>query len=420
MSTATSYSALLRRPLFGWMWLGETTGRFGFTLVTFLLPLIAVTELQANGRSVGLVGAAQFLPVLIVTLLAGGLAGRFPDRAVLVTCNVIRGGALGLAVVAFAAGTPALWQLLACALVVGTATVFFDVSYQSAIPRAVSAQELAVANGLLQGAYSVAQLAGPAAAGLLLRLTGASTTVTIAAVVFLAAGFAFLRMPRLSAAPAPTLTVRETVTRGLRFVWSSRPLRDLCLQAGSFNFFEQAFLTIFLVLSVRELDLDPGAVGLVIGLAGVGAFLGALLAPKLDRVRVGRKVTVSLPAAALALLAVPILVATDNASIPAMCVAFFANGVALATFNVYAVSLRQSLPPKELVGPATAAYRLVALGAVPLGAVVGGFGLDRFGGQNALLLTAGSMVAVSLLALCSPLRHLVAVETPTALLARKG
>src|SRR5882757_212998 len=81
---------------FGRFWLGQSLNAVGGRSITLLFPLVAVVGLHASTAQVGLVNAAQYAPVLLLSLYAGGwLAGR-PRRRVLVAVNLL--SALFLAV----------------------------------------------------------------------------------------------------------------------------------------------------------------------------------------------------------------------------------------------------------------------------------------------------------------------------------
>lgn len=53
------------------VWTGESAAHFGAQLTNFLLPLVAVTALHSSGTEVGLISAVQFVPVVLLSLVAG-------------------------------------------------------------------------------------------------------------------------------------------------------------------------------------------------------------------------------------------------------------------------------------------------------------------------------------------------------------
>jgi MFS family permease len=394
---------LLRTPAFRSLWAGDMVARLGYQIALFLLPLLAVTVLHASATRVGVVSASQFVPVILLSLVAGVLADRARPRTVLVVCNVVRGAALGVAGLVYGLVGLHFWLLVATAVVIGSMTVFYDVGYQTTVPRVLSVSELVPGNGILQATNSATQMAGPAVAGFLVQTTGLPLSVGLTSALFAGAvvSFWFLGTP---ASVDDPLRQRVSITAGLVFTWRCRPIRDLCLQSGVFNLHEEAFLTAFLIYTIRTLHFSGGTVGLVIGLGSVGALVGSLLAGRLSgRLHAGLAVTGALFVAAASLLAGRLL-AGVLVPTAVLAVAFVVNGIAQSIYNVYAVSLRQVIPSPEYLGSVTASYRLVSFGTIPLGALLGGVLTDAVGAATALVIVGASMTVCCLLLLASPLR----------------
>lgn len=83
----------------------------------------------------------------------------------------------------------------------------------------------------------------------------------------------------------------------------------------------------------------------------------------------------------------------------------FVASFAIVCFNVPGQSIRQSATPEPLLGRVVASFRMVGMGAAPLGAVVGGFVTDAFDVRAAYLL-AGVVSTCSWVVLVLGLRHL--------------
>ena len=418
-SPVAEHRPLLRVPGFRLLLGGDFAARLGYQTAQFLFPLIAVVKLHSTGFQTGLISAAQFIPVVIFSLVAGLVAERTRTRGLILLTSVIRGAALG--VLGLVCGTVGLsiWFLAIAALVVGSATVFYDTGFQSGIPRLLRPSELARGNGLLQASTSTTQMAGPTLAGLLLQAAGPPLAIGIIAATFVGAVVAFTLLKAADQQWAAASRDRggadrepdkRSVLAGLRFTWSCRPVRDLCVQAGMFNLHEQAFLTAFLLFGVRSAHLTAAVVGALIGVASVGALIGSLASGRLSPfLHAGATLTVGLPTASAAFLIGPLLTPALPTEV-AFGAAFLVNGLALGAYNVYSMSLRQAIPPPESLGSVIASYRMVSWGLIPVGALVGGTLADVLGPHSALLTIAASMTLVSLLLLVSPLKRIRRVE----------
>ncbi|MDX3585192.1 MFS transporter [Streptomyces europaeiscabiei] len=387
------------------IWLGETSAHFGGQLTSFLLPLIAVTYLHADGTGVGVVAAVQFVPVVVLSLVAGVMVDRYPPRRTLVTASLIQGAALAVLGAFQAADGMTFGQLVAAAAVIGVATVFYEVAYQSTLPRILPLDSIASANGLHQATYSVSTLAGPAAAGFLVGRLGLSPTLTVAAACSAGAVASGLLLQGVKAPEQPRESALKAIGSGLRYTWSLRPIRDLCVQAGLSNLHEKAFLTVFLVFAVRGLGMSGTTVGVITGIGSVGALVGSLFASRLTkRWAVGGVLALGAVLAALGLLLVPVAGQAGVHVAVFASVGMMVNGFGVALFNVFAVSLRQAIPPDHQIGAVTASYRLVALGTLPLGALIGGALADALSPGTALWVVGFSYLVVSFWLTFSPLR----------------
>ncbi|QIY99986.1 MFS transporter [Streptomyces sp. S1D4-11] len=234
---------------------------------------------------------------------------------------------------------------------IGVATVFYEVAYQSTLPRLLPLNSIAAANGLHQATYSVSTLAGPAAAGFLVGQLGVSPTLRVAATCSAGAAVSGLLLRGVKAPEQPRESALKAIGSGLRYTWSLRPIRDLCVQAGLSNLHEKAFLTVFLVFAVRDLGMRGTTVGVITGIGSVGALIGLLCATRLtQRWAVGGVLALGAVLAAVGLLLVPAVSRVGGYVAVLASVAMMVNGFGVALFNVFAVCLRQAIPPEHQIG----------------------------------------------------------------------
>ncbi len=408
---------LLRLSAFRALWAGDALARVAYQVSLFILPLLAVTVLRVSAFQLGMISASQFVPVLVWSLVAGATAGRVTPRRLLVACNLIRGAAIAALSGADVLAHIDVALVILTAVAVGSATIFYDVGYQSTVPRVLGDGRLVSGNGLLQLSYSVALAAGPAIAGVLLQAAGALWATALIGAAFGAAASCYGFM-WLEDGPGASPYLRHcSVADGLRFTWGCRPIRDLCVQSGLFNLHEQAFLTVFLLYAVRDIHVTAGRVGLIIGIGSLGAVAGSLATGKLSsRLHAGTTVTTALLVSAVALLTGRVVAGLALPEV-AFAVAFFCNGFAQSAYNIFAASLRQTMPSPKHLGSVTASYRLVAYGTIPLGAMTGGMLTSRFGPGLTLFIIAASMTISSTTLIASPLRRIQTVEQSRRLVA---
>jgi predicted MFS family arabinose efflux permease len=116
-------------------------------------------------------------------------------------------------------------------------------------------------------------------------------------------------------------------------------------------------------------------------------------------------------------LALPLIHGAPKTTVPLLGLVFFVWGLAIAVSNVHVISLRQATTPHRLLGRMNASYRFFTYGAIPLGALLGGFLGQAVGLRATLLVSAlGLLLALAWIA-TSAVPHLrdLSQATPSTL-----
>jgi MFS family permease len=372
------------------LWGGETVSLIGTQITEFTLPLVALLTLGATAFEVGLLNGARYAPVVLVSLFAGVWLDQVRRRPVLVNSNLSRAILIGLVPLAAVTGFLSMELLYVVAITVGALTVVFDVGILSYLPGLVDRRHLVDANSKLQTSFALAGIVGPGLAGLLVGLLDPPVvlafqtgSLTIAAVLVM-----LIRKPEpRPAVSADRPSVAKSIAEGLHTVFGDRMLRALLTQSATFNLFQNAVLTVFVVYAVRELRLSPMQLGIVVGSFSVGALFGALVSNRLRlALGFGRALLVVTVMACLSQLLLLTATGSDPLSISLLVAALLVFGVNLAIYNVNTLTLRQSVTPNRLLARMNASYRLILFGAAPLGAVLGGTLAELVGLRSALVI----------------------------------
>ncbi|MCL6537559.1 MAG: MFS transporter [Acidothermus sp.] len=386
------------------LWIGETVSQLGTQISVVAVPLAAVTTLHANAFQVGLLTAIETAAFAVLGLPAGAWCDRWRRRPVLVAADLVRAVALGTVPVAAGAGVLSYAQLCAVVAVVGVATVFFDVDYQSFLPNLVGREHLVAANGALEASRSAAALAGPSIGGFLVQAFTAPYAIAADAVSFVWSGGWISLIDAADPRPVrdPTSSVAREIAEGLRFVFTHRVLRMLAGSTGTFNFFSGIYNAVVVVFLVRVIHLDSGVVGALFSAAGIGGLLGALVANRV-RTAVGGPASIIFSAVSLAVLAPLAPLTAEGWRIGLFIVWSLLGAVAISVYNIATVSYRQEICPQPLLGRMNATMRFVVWGTLPLGGLLGGLLGQTLGLRAALWVAAAGTIASPLWVLVSPL-----------------
>jgi MFS family permease len=395
---------LFRQHDFRQLFIGNSLSQFGTQLSGLALPVIAVKVLDAGAFQMGLLATCEFLAFLVIGLPAGAWVDRWRKQRVLITNDLIRAVALASLPLAWALDVLSFVQMLVVALVVGCCTVFFDVADQSYLPDIVEPEHIGEGNAKLQAVQSIAMIAGPGAAGGLIKLVGAPLTVGLDALTFVWSAL-WVRRIRHVDTPPPRETRRPLVVEvreGLAFVLKHPLLWRITACTSLANLFS-SISGAMLVLYALRLGLDPGQLGIGFGIGAVGGLLGALVVTRATAwVGEGRII----PLSALVFLPAGFLMPLAGTVIDPMVAVvgymlFKTFGVVL--YNVSQVSFRQRLCPRAMLGRMNASIRFLVWGVMPIGGFLGGVIGHSYGLRSVFWIEAFGAILATLPVLFSPL-----------------
>lgn len=382
---------------FNKFWTGESLSHFAVQLGAVALPVISVDLLHASESQLGYLNAASTAAFLLLGLPAGAWVDRWFKRPTMIWANLARGIAIAVVPTLYFLGLLELWHLYVVAAVIGIATVFFDVAYQSFIPMLVAPGLISRANSRMEATAQLARLAGPALGGLLLKIVSAPVLLLADAVGYLVSWW-FLLVTRDHEAEyrekrgtPPPRNLRREIAEGLGFVFRQPAISRITLASFLTNFASTATFTLVPIVILRLLGFSAFQYGLIMTLGAVGGLLGAGAAGRIAR-RIGtaNAVRFSTLAGAMSVFCYPFALALpDRASSLVVLIAgsFIGNGAVL-TYNVTQVSLRQRLCPPHLLGRMNASVRFIVWGIMPISALAAGWASEAIGVGNFLWITA--------------------------------
>ena len=368
-------TSLWRDANFLTLWSGQSLAQFGAQITELAVPVLAVLLLGASEFEIGVLNAANVAAFLLVGLPAGAWIDRLRKRHVMIAADIVRALALAAVPALWMLGVLEIWQLVAIAFVVGIATVFFDVSYQSIVPSLVRPRQIAEANGKLQATYELANIAGPGIGGWLVGVLTAPVAMLATAGTYAVSVVALLltrdrEEPRAVDDRAPIL---HEIREGLQFVFGERLLRRIVGTTATSNFFAVISTTLLPLFLLRELGFTPAAMGVVFSLGAVGGLLGAIATPHIvARVGEARAIPLSAIGCSLAALVLPVAAITPAFAFPLLVVQSFALSFLVLLYNITQVTFRQRITPPRLLGRMNASVRFVVWGVMPLAALLAG------------------------------------------------
>lgn len=168
--------------------------------ITPIALTFAVLDLTGSGTDLGLVLAAQSLPLAALALVGGVWADRLPRATLMVASDLIRATVQAAAAALLFTGTAQVWHLAGLAALHGSAEAFFRPAAGGLLPQILPPARLQQANALMGMSDNFGWMVGPAIAGTLVALIGAGGAIAFDSITFLvsAAFLARLRVPAVS------------------------------------------------------------------------------------------------------------------------------------------------------------------------------------------------------------------------------
>lgn len=236
-----------------------------------------VLKLTHSGTQIGLVVAAQFLPILLLGVWGGVIADRFDKRRILYFTQTAAGLlalTLGLLVVTQHIH---LWMIYALAAGLGLVTIMDNPARQTFMIEMVGPDRLRNAVTLNSAMVNGARIIGPSIAGILILSVGIGQCFLINAASYVAVLIALAMMNGAELHPA-TLSRRGAgqIRAGLKYVWSVPRLRSTLLMMFMIGTFAYEFPVILPLLATVTLRGDAGAYASMTAAMGIGSVFGAL------------------------------------------------------------------------------------------------------------------------------------------------
>ncbi len=228
-----------------------------------------VYDQTRNPFDLGLVGLFQFLPMLLLTLVAGQLADQFDRRRIGLVCQSMEAVVLAVIALGVWQGWLDVWGIFVGVAVLGAVQAFERPTMAALLPSIVPAPQLQSAVATSTSVMQTAMVVGPALGGLLYGL-GPVVPFVFAACAFAGAAVNVIAIRSLTPQPPRTPVTLQSVFAGVAFIKS----RPLMLGAISLDLFAVLLGGATAMLPVYARDIlfaGPWALGLLRTSPAIGA-----------------------------------------------------------------------------------------------------------------------------------------------------
>jgi MFS family permease len=398
----------LRHRNFALVWAAALVSNIGSWVQTVAVGVL-VTDLTGQARWTGLVAAAAFLPVGLLSPVGGALADRVDRRRLLLITTLGETGFAAILAVLSATGRMTPANLTLTVLGMGCVAALGFPAYQAILPDLVPKDELLAASSLSMAQYNLGRVVGPALAGVVLALGSYTFAFVLNAVSFGAVmvAIALVRVPPPDTDDDESGLWRR-IAAGARAAWAEPGCRTAIVGIAVVALLLSPFIALIPAVALKLFGEGEGGTSVLITAQGIGAVAGALALPGLAA-RFGRRQVLL---ANLVVLPGLLAVYAVAPSLPTATLALAAVGAGYIGILSGLGTVVQLRAPAALRGRVLSLY-MVALGTVyPIGAVIQGALGDRFGLRTVTAACAGLFLVLVLVTRATRPDLAVALDDP--------
>ena len=352
-------------------------------------------ELSRDPLTLGYLGLAQGVPLVLFQLFGGVLADRMNRLRLLLATQVLTSLTLAVAFAMTVSGTIRVEHLLVLAALSNTFRAFDEPSRMALIPQLVERDRLPNAIALGSIPWQAGRMVGPSVTGILIAAFGGAIGFGIAAACSFVALALYSRM-RLHAAPRvhSDQHVLHQFAEGLSFVGHNFVFAALIGLALFNSLFAMSYLTLLPIYADAYFGAGSTGYGLLNAAHGTGALVGSLTIATIAHLILRRGTAVLVGAASLGILLIMFSRSPDlTVALPVLVLVGFCN-----TFYLMQVStFLQQHVPDHLRGRVMSLYSL-CWNLLPLGGLLAGAMAAAVDARFAVLV-GGVMVTANALVL---------------------
>ncbi len=382
----------LRHRNFRLFWTGQLISLIGTWMQTTGQAWL-VLQVTKSAWALGLVGALQFLPVLLFSLFGGVLADRLPKRRVILFTQsfaLIQATVLWLLV---ATDTVQLWHIFVLATLLGLTNAVDMPTRQAFVGEMVGRDDLPNAVALNSSIFNMARVVGPGIGGLIIAWLGIAPLFLLNALSFIPViiGLAMIDLKQLYAShrqqTAAKVGTLRSIRDGLAYIRITPVVLLVITVIGTISLFGINFNVVLPLFATSVLNAGPAGFGLLSSMFGAGSLLSALwLAYRNKKPDIAQMLLASILFCVLeGLFAISHWYVLSLLLIAGV-------GFTQIAFTATANTTLQSVTPDHLRGRVMSVYMLVFNGSIPIGNLFTGGLAHLFNAPVALL--AGAVLSL--------------------------
>ena len=388
---------LLKDRNFLFLWLGQSISAIGdrFYKIAMMWYII---ERTGSSMALGISVLCFTLPSILFMPWAGVLADTNSKKKILVSTDLING--ILMIIIAFLVTVKQvpLYSLYACMIFSSSVTALFNPSLSASVPLVAGKENLSKANSLTQATKQMANIIGPALAGILIGLANMKLLFLLNGLSFILSAIfeIFVVIPKIKVRAGQTKFFSD-FKDGLSYLTSSKELLYLIIVGGVIINFFLAPLNIYLTILCNQI-LEVGATGL--GFIDSSIAIGALSGSVYLLFNTTHK-TVTIVIIGLLLEGIALIIGGIFTTYLPILLMGFILGLGISMASIGIITLYQLLIPSDKLGRAMSLLSTLSIITLPIGTLAGSFLINHLS-LSLILSVSGACILLSALTLIKP------------------
>ncbi len=328
-----------------------------------------VLQLTDSPLALAFVASLQFLPIMLLSLVGGAVADRFPRHKLMFWTQLLGATQAILLGTLTIAGTVTVWHIYALAITLGIVNALNMPLRLAFVSELVPRELLSVAVALTASAQNLGRIIGPAIGGIAIAVFGIGTTFYLNAASFSGILIALLLIDpaKLQRAEVkPRGGVFGQIGESLAYARRQPSVLFLLIGTAFIGLFGQNFTTMIPLIAIYLVNATPAEFGLLNSCLGLGSLLTALVltsrgVPSVSRLLAAGSVF------GLALIAISL-----TTEFWFSCALFLVLGSAYVTHTTSVNTSMQMQAPPEMRGRFAAMTSFLSAGSSPIGQLLTG------------------------------------------------
>ena len=375
-SISSKYSVLRGEREYFKLLAANAVNRFGDSVDSIALSLL-MYEVTGSASMMALLLTVNYLPTIILQPIAGAVVDRMDKKAVMVWMDFARGAVVALIALLLYLDALSTAALFVCVALISTLETLRIPAGACAMPALLEKEKYTVGVALNGGLGQVCTVIGLALAGPIVEGLGMEWAIMIdmATFFFSGAAIAALKMklpPRHDAEKVSVRAVAHDMADGLKYLRGSRLLWAITLLGMALNFIATPVNTFYTPFVTDSLGGGATLLSVTQLVQVGGVAVGALMVPRLEKIRIRTTATVTGLAFALSGVAMPALLLLPTLAwrAAALLAGCLVEGLCLGVLNTLYSSRFMMYTDKEYLSRTTGVTNSLLMLMSPVGSLI--------------------------------------------------